>query len=136
MRRLEQPSRLALCGLGLLVAGCHPPAVSYAPSNTRLYPDVQTALSCAREALPAAGFPVPPRFSSNPQDSGVVVGERQIMDERAYVAARARVRVLPTADTAVWLDVTATSASSEAIHARDMVKLACVFPARADRPAP
>lgn len=135
MWRLGQPSGLVLCSLGLLVAGCHPPAVNYVPSNTRFYPDVQTALSCAREALPAAGFAVPPRFSSNPQDSGVVVGERQIMDERAYVAARARVRVLPTGDTAVWLDVTATSASSEAIHARDMVELACVFPPRAGKPA-
>ena len=131
-------SRLAgSCWLALVVTACHSASPAGVAPKQRTYPDVASALACARDALATAGFLVPPRPpSTNPQDANRIVARIDAGEEQHYAAALAIVRVAPTGDTTVTLEASASTLagpthsvrplSSIALHGRDAVEQACI----------
>lgn len=138
---MNRAARFSLaCSLGLLASACHPssPAGGSVAPQRRTYPDVRSALACARDAMATAGFIVPPQKpSTNPQDANRIVASIDLGEEQHYVAALALIRVGPGGDSTVTLEASASTLSGPTHTARpvssiaymgDAVELACIRP--------
>ena len=127
-----------LPGLGLGGMACHP--ASPAPvAPKRTFPDVASALQCARDAMASAGFLVEPRQSPTTPHGANSIGAQIVTgDERHMVGATAWVRVGPKGDTTVVLSASALTlagptgmvrpVSSIALRGRDAIEVACILP--------